>query len=98
MTAQPLRIADLRAALERTLDAVEAQHGPEVTFDVDHYWNVPITAAFNLDQEPDLDMGQLSDDAETISTTARGSDPVSIWHECDHLAGVLRALGHLDLP
>ena len=98
MTAQPLRIADLRAAIERTLDAVEAQYGLEVAFDVDHYWNVPISSAYDLDQAPELDMGQLSDDADTISATANGSDPVSIWHECDHLAGVLRALAHLDLP
>ena len=98
MTAQPLRIADLRAALERTLDAVEAQYGPEITFDVDHYWNVPISSAYDLDQEPELDMGQLSDDADTIRATAKGSDPVSIWHECEHLAGVLRGLAHLALP
>lgn len=85
---------DLRAAIDRLLDAVESRFGPEIQFAEDFYWNVPFAEATEINREPMLDVGSVSDDAESLRDFL-GQDPseyVSIWHEADHIAGVLRAI------
>ena len=83
--------------MTRTLDAIEAKFGHELAFDVDYYWNVPLTQAYRLDLEPDLDMGQVSDDSKSVGDLAASTDEIAIWHECQHLAGVLRAIAQEDI-
>ncbi len=93
-------VSDLREAVTRLLDAVEAQFGPELRFAEAFYWNVPFGEATKIYDSPKPDMGSAVDDAESVREfLARdGSEPVSIWHEADHLAGILRAIARLDLP
>ena len=99
MDEPDLRVEDLRVAINRLLDAVEDQHGPALRFDVDYYWNVPFSTAFDPYTQPRLDMGQVSDDVESVHHFIASSDDemVSIWHEADHLAGVLRAISKTDI-
>lgn len=94
-----LNIEQLRRAVGRVLDAAAARYGQEMRIDVDYYWNVPIDQAYNPSIDPELDMGQVSDDAQSVGDFAAGSadDPVAVWHECQHIAGVLRAIARTDL-
>jgi len=94
-----LNVAQLRLAVGRLLDAIEHQLGDEVTFGVDHYWNVPNTAAYDPHSQPELDMGQVSDDVKSVRDFSATSvdEPVAIWHECEHIAGVFRAIAKTDL-
>lgn len=93
-----LNISDLRSAFDRLLDAVEDTFGPELSLPVDYYWSVSLDASFDLERTPALDVGQVSDDLESIREQARASssEMTVIWHECEHLAGLLRAISFLD--
>lgn len=66
---------------------------------MDYYWNVPLDKAYDPYKSPVLDMGQVSDDVDSVHQFgAARDDVVAIWHESDHLAGVLRALAARTLP
>ncbi|MFF5200064.1 hypothetical protein ACFY3B_10705 [Micromonospora parva] len=87
------------------LDKVEERFGAEIDLsrvDVDLYWNVDLGTAFKLRDVPEagLDVGQISDDVAELHALLRrpaGDVPV-LWHDLQHLAGVLRLLAYLDLP
>lgn len=99
MSTTDLRVSDLRVAMSRLLDAIEDELGAIVHLDDDYYWNVSLSAATAVYTTPELDMGSVVDDAASVKEFAsRRDEYVSIWHECDHLAGVLRAMARLDLP
>ncbi|WP_350280486.1 hypothetical protein [Kribbella sp. HUAS MG21] len=93
MTEPPVvRIADLRRALSRVLDATEALLGPEVALHADYYWHLPVDAAFDVYTEPqNLTMGQLSDDFGAVPDPSDGV-PENAPHDLMHVAGILRAL------
>jgi hypothetical protein len=99
-TTADVTVADLRAAITKLLDAVEAQFGPDLQFPEDFYWNVPFGEATEINDNPKPDMGSVMDDTQSVREflSEDGSEFVSIWHEADHLAGVLRAIARLDLP
>jgi hypothetical protein len=87
------------------LDQVESRFGDRIDLadvPVDYYWHLRLAAAFDMTQTPDahVDCGQSSDDVEEISALARGDsrDEIVLWHDLDHLAGVMRLLAYLDLP
>lgn len=100
-----VRIADLRLACSMLLDAAEARFGSQVSLaelGVDYYWNVDLRAAFDMAGPPEqhIDCGQVSDDLAEI-TGMLGHDPdegASLWHDLQHLVGLLRVLAYLDLP
>lgn len=99
MNSQTLSVAALRTAVNRLLDAVEEQLGDRVELEVDYYWNVPLDKAYDPYESPVLDMGQVSDDVDSVHQfSATRDDAVAIWHESEHLAGVLRALASRTLP
>lgn len=94
-----ITVAELRSALGRLLDAVEKDLGPVLSFDEDFYWNVPVGSAPDLSREPTFDVGSVVDDVESVRQYLADDDgETSIWHECEHLGGVLRAITRLDLP
>ncbi|WP_328850192.1 hypothetical protein OG994_16020 [Micromonospora globbae] len=103
--ADVLRVDDLRRVCGMLLDAVEKRFGAEVDLSglgVDHYWNVDLRSAFELAHDPAaaIDVGQSSDDvAELRALLRRPADDMPVlWHDLQHLAGVLRLLAYLDLP
>jgi len=93
-------IADLRQALQRVLGAAEKKLGSVVDLDADYYWTVPPGETFDkLEMPTALEAGQLSDDvAELQDLLAREDGEVFIWHDLDHLVGILRRLASLDIP
>lgn len=91
----PLRVSipDLRAALNRALDTTQALLGAEITVPVDYYWHVPVEAAFDMANEPELlTVGQVSDDIAEIVHDDHDRVAEEAWHDLSHLVGVLRAL------
>lgn len=102
---QVLRMADLRRACSVLVDEAERRFGDEVVLSevpVDYYWSVDLAAAFDMSQAPaaQLGCGQVSDDVTEISALVRRApeDVIALWHDLDHLVGVMRLLAHLDLP
>jgi hypothetical protein len=96
--ALSVQLDDLRTALVRVLDAVEARHGPLIDLDADYYSEVSLDSAYS--QEPRIEIGQLSDDVDSLrELLARdATDEVFVWHDLGHLVGILRRLAALDVP
>jgi hypothetical protein len=93
-------LEEIRIAINRVLTAVERDHGPFLRLVGDQYWTVPVEAAFETYQEPNVTVGQLSDDVEAVRDLSVASDDelVATWQELAHLTGVLRAVERLTLP
>lgn len=93
-------IPELRTALDRVLSSIESTHGTVITVPHDHYWHLPVGAAFNMTQEPQsLTVGQVSDDIPEVRNLLNGGDEtVAAWHELQHVIGVLRALEAVTTP
>ena len=73
------------------LRMVEQALGPDVELTIDYYWHLPVEAAFDLTAEPDgLTVGQLSDDLDFQHYA--GAEPESVWHDLQHLQGLIHAL------
>ena len=69
-----VRLADVRAALGRALDATEDRLGPEVSLETDYYWHLPVQDAFDIAIEPrTFTVGQVSDDLDEALRDVRRS-------------------------
>ncbi len=75
--------------------------GIEIVLPLDPYWNLDVKDAFDLRTKPTmLDVGQVSDDVDSIRDYIAQTTEVGtvVWHEAEHLSGILRAIGHMDRP
>jgi hypothetical protein len=99
-----LKLADLRRVCSLLLDEVERRYGDQIDMadgPADYYWNMNLAAAFGMTQTPEdhIDCGQSTDDVAEVSELARGSRAmIVLWHDLEHLAGVMRLLAFLDRP
>jgi hypothetical protein len=92
-------VSDLREALRRVLDAVEQRFGSSVDLEADHYWSLNAVDSFDVRTEPSVTSGQISDDVETLrELLSPEREEVYIWHDLDHLCGILRRISALDSP
>ena len=102
MSDAVLRLSDLRAALGLALDAIEADHGPELLIARDHYWHLPVDRAFDLSRRPagdaDLTVGQVSDDLAEVRGIVEAGAATPAWHSLQHAIGVLRAVEDAARP
>lgn len=58
-----ISVVELREALTLVVDAVEQRFGARLQFDEDLYWNVPLGDATTVEQDPELDLGSVVNDA-----------------------------------
>ena len=95
-------MSKLRQALDRVLTELEAEHGDSVPLSADYYWVLDARATYDVDEAPSgekLTLGQLSDDVATLDEILEREDQfVSVWHDLQHLVGILRRLAAQDLP
>lgn len=92
-------LAELRKALSRMLDAASRTFGPTVDLAADHYWLLELADTFDLEREPTVNAGHLSDDVESIREfLSRPDRDTYLWHDLHHVVGVLLRLASLDLP
>lgn len=66
MPTVDLSVAHLREATTLLLDALERRFGPELHKIDDINWNVPLQDAVEVNRNPELDMGSVADDAESV--------------------------------
>jgi hypothetical protein len=98
-----LRIADLRAAVTRILDASERQFGSEIdlkSLPYGYRWEFDLREVFNLEGGPgEPGLGDLDDDLEeTLDLLGGPEDETFIWHDINDVIGLLQLLAVLDLP
>jgi hypothetical protein len=102
--ANVLLLTELRVACDRLLRHAEAIFGPEIDLDsedlgVDFYRCVETRAAYTMVADYEINIGSLVDDLETLQELKeRPDDEVVLWHDLEHLRGLLGYLGFLDLP
>lgn len=93
-------VASLRAGVAMLLDRVEREFGPDVDLAADYYWDLPLAATFDPEQDPaGHTLGSLAEDVESLGHLLRAEpeDPF-VWHDLSHVVGILRRLAALDLP
>jgi hypothetical protein len=94
-----LAFSDLRDALERLIAAATDEFGPSIDLDADHYWSIDARDAFDLSREPALEAGQLSDDVASVREfLARDDGETFLWHDLDHIVGILKRIAALARP
>lgn len=103
MTDAPsVRVAELRQALDRVLEAVEERLGSTVDLGADHYRTLKPEAAYGLVPDPELHLiaEQLSDDVEELQDILNRpqDEGIAIWHDLGHLCGLLQRIAFLDVP
>ncbi len=92
-------VSDLREALGRVLDAVEQRFGASIDLEADHYWTLDAVDSFDLTTEPSVLASQISEDVETLrELLSPEREDIYIWHDLDHLCGILRRIAALDSP
>ena len=93
-------VQELRLALMRLLDAVEARFGATVDLRADAYWTLDLARSFDphAEQVSGLTVGQFSDDVQELHELLRRSDAPTLWHDLSHVVGILRRIAGLDLP
>jgi hypothetical protein len=101
MPSNPAEIAvsELRTAVARMLDAVEAEHGSSVDLDADLYWWLDPVEMFDMTADPQIEVGQISEDVEdTRGVLTREEGEIWLWHDLAHLAAIFLRLAALDTP
>jgi hypothetical protein len=99
-----VRVGQLREACERLLDELERRHGAE--FDLEampvplaEYWVFNLEDAYTCAESPATEAGDFREDlAETVEMLTREEGEVQLWHDLNHLAGVLRGIAFTDVP
>jgi hypothetical protein len=95
-----MRVTDLRAATERLLAAIEARFGEEIRLSDDFYCSVGLVESSDLASEAaaSVVVGSLVDDVASVRAVLDPAvdEPVVLWHELTHLAGLLRGTARLD--
>lgn len=99
---QVLVIDDLRLSCNQLLDLLDERFGSSVALDDGFpadYWKVDLEAAYSLVSSPEIVVGEFREDVDEVMGLARRAvDSVSLWHDLDHLSGLLRGLAFMDLP
>lgn len=90
-------VSELRSAVSKILDAVEVELGDVIELDADHYWLLESSDSFDLSKSPTIAAGQISDDLESIRAIGR-EGTVAVWHDLDHVLGVLHRVSALARP
>ncbi|MFI2365673.1 hypothetical protein [Promicromonospora sp. NPDC019610] len=95
-----LVIDELRQAINRILDDTAASLGDRVELDGGLYWQVPAQQLHAMDPDTvTLTAGDLDDDIQTMHEYLGSSGPApALWHELNHLVGILRTLEAMTLP
>jgi hypothetical protein len=97
-----LVLSDLRLACERLLKEAEVAFGPEIDLDservpCDFYWSFDARTAYTMAKDPQHEVGSVVDDFDSlVEFLGRPDEETHLWHDLDHVCGLLRMLGFLD--
>jgi hypothetical protein len=95
-----VQIEDVRAGLLAILDEVQRRFGGEIDLDADYYWDIDLESAFNRSPVPTPDIGSLVDDVDLLGELLqeRADGELYIWHDLNHVIGILKRIAALDVP
>jgi hypothetical protein len=101
VVSDQLRVAtrDLRAVVDRLFAELERRHGEDIDLGADFYWNLDLSNSYDFTTvEREVDVGSLADDVGSLMAAAEllDGEPMSLWHDLEHLVGVLRRVAYLE--
>lgn len=91
-------VRELKELSSRVLDALLENGIEKIEVDQPQYWAVDPQDSFRLSRAPDLLVGNVWDDLGDLRVEVEGSvADLSVWHACDHLAGLIKLVAAADL-
>jgi hypothetical protein len=91
-----IAVSELREALDRLLAAITVGFGHSIDLDGDYHWWIETQDAFDMTREPSVNAGQLSDDVTSMrEMLSREDDEIVVWHDLDHVIGILQRISAL---
>jgi hypothetical protein len=99
--ALTIEFSTLQAVIQVLITEIEKRFGSSIKFKLDYYWQLPPRQAYDLVDEPrdHIQSGQVSEDIEELrEVLQRPTEEIVIWHDLEHLLGVLGAIVALDTP
>ena len=96
MTSDALQIdlTELRSAIDTVIRHIEAAEGTHVQLPVDYFWSVPSPDLYDVERNPPLTIGQISESWDNLRRERNGNDDMTIGFAAVWLSDVLRAIGH----
>jgi len=96
MTSDAIRIdlSELRSAFDTVIRHIKAAEGTQVHLAADYFWSVPSPDLYDVDRNPPLTIGQVSESWDNLRRERDGNDDVTIGFAAVWLGEVLRAIGH----
>jgi hypothetical protein len=67
------KIDDLEVVLKKLLQKAKNSNINEVEISHDYYWNIDLSIKYEIDKNPDLDVGSLKDDIESLNKLIKNS-------------------------
>lgn len=89
-------------ACERLLKAAKVAFGPEIDLDservpCDLYWSFDARTAHTMAKNPQHEVGSVLGDFDSlVEFLGRADEETVLWHDLDHVCGLLRMLVFLD--
>ena len=96
MTSDAIRIdlAEMRSAFDTVIRHIEAAEGNQVELPVDYFWSVPPSDLYDVERDPPLTIGQISESWNNLRHERDGNGDETIGLAAVWLSDVLRAIGH----
>ena len=92
-----VEIAELRRAASRLFDHLDKAGIRSFDIEHDHYWVVPRESRYNVYEQPQqLDVGQLTDDLQSLRSVNNSAEPV-VAYGLVWLAAILREIGEREV-
>jgi hypothetical protein len=98
-----IEVDQLRNIANRLIDTIERDYGRVLSIgssprSIAEYWEFDLETAYTCADNPAKQAGDVSADYdELVESLSRTDEEIVLWHDLDHLAGVLRGLAFLDL-
>jgi hypothetical protein len=94
-----IQLGEMKGFTDRLFDTLRRSGVESLSVPQNFYWTVHSSDAFALAEAPAPTMGDIWDDLadlrwELVDTP---DEAVTLWHACDHLAGLFKAIASADI-
>jgi hypothetical protein len=94
-----IQLSEIKGFTDRLFDILRRSGIESVSVPQNFYWTVHSSDAFASAEPPAPTMGDIWDDLADLKWELVGTpdEAVSLWHACDHLAGLMKAIASADI-
>ena len=94
-----IRLDEMKGFADRLFDVLRRSGFESISVPQNVYWTVHSSDAFALAEAPSPTMGDVWDDVSDLRSELVDAydETVCVWHVCEHLGGLLKALAAADI-